>query len=274
MTIPTKTIVVTGASSGIGAAAARRLAGDGATVVIVGRDERRTNAIADELGADRHVVDFTRLDDVRALADKLNKLDRIDVLANNAGGMFSERLITEDGFEMTFQVNHLAGFVLTQALLPKLLESRGSVVNTSSAANFSGRIDLGNLQLTEGWTAWKAYANAKLANVLFTRGLHEHYVLEGLSSAAFHPGVVATAFGSSMGGFAGKLVAFPPVRRLMVTPEQGADTLVWLAQGTPPRDWASGKYYDKRRIKRPNKQAEDAALVEAFWERSAALAVS
>lgn len=272
MTMDTpKTIVVTGASSGIGAAAARRLSAEGAKVIVVGRDEARTDEIAGALGAERLLADYSRLSDVHALAAELNKLDRIDVLANNAGGIFAERTITDDGYERTLQVNHLAPFLLTRLLLPKLIESRASVINTSSMAQAAGRLNLADLQLDRGWTSWNAYANAKLANVLFTRGLHHRYVLEGVSTAAFHPGMVATSFGADTGGPAARFYASGLGKAIMKSPEQGADTLVWLAQGAPPRDWPSGEYFVGRRVRRANKQASDAHLVEAFWDRSAML---
>ena len=263
-----KTIVVTGASAGVGAAAARRLAADGARVVVVGRDPERTGQVAAEIGAECHVADFAKLSDVHALAAELNKLDRIDVLANNAGGIIRERVLTEDGFEKTFQVNHLAGFLLTRLLLPKLIASRASVINTSSRAHERARIDLADLQLERGWTPWRAYGRAKLANVLFTRGLHKHHVLDGVFAAAFHPGVVATNFGGPMGGATQWFYESKFGHRVLLSPEQGADTLVWLAQRTPPRDWAPGEYYVKRAIRRPNRQALDAGLVDAFWTRS------
>lgn len=264
----TKTIVITGASSGIGAAAARRLAVEGARVILVGRDPRRTNAVADELGAERHVVDFAHLDQVRGLAAELTKLDRIDVLANNAGGIVGERTVTADGHETTFQVNHLAGFLLTRELLPKLLASKASVIQTASMAHYRGKIDLEDVQLERHWTKWRAYANAKLANVLFTRGLHRRYSLEGLATASFHPGVVASGFGGAAGGVTTWFYGSKLGARVMTTNEEGADTLVWLAQRTPPRDWASGEYYAKRRIRPVNPQARHTGLVDAFWDYS------
>jgi hypothetical protein len=130
-----KIVVITGASDGIGAAAARRLHADGHTVVIVGRSVGKTRAVAAELGADSYVADFTRLDDVARLAGQLRAAcPRIDVLANNAGGMFGEKTTTADGFEKTFQVNHLAPFLLTRLLLDTLITSRASVLQTSSTA--------------------------------------------------------------------------------------------------------------------------------------------
>lgn len=263
----TSTIVITGASSGVGAAAARRLAAEGARVVVVGRDPGRTHAIADEIGAERHLADFSKLSDVHALADELGKLDRIDVLANNAGGMFRERTLTEDGFETTFQVNHLAGFLLTRLLLPTLIASRASVIQTSSAAHYRGHLDLNDVQLTKGWSPWKAYCNAKLMNVVFTQGLHKHHVLDGVYAASFHPGVVASGFGD-IGGLTGWFYASELGKRTMITPDEGADTLVWLAQRTPPRDWLPGEFYVKRRARRVNRQALDQGLVDTFWTRS------
>ncbi len=265
-----RTIVITGASSGIGAAAARRLAADGARVVVVGRDARRTDEVADALGAERHVADFARLSDVHALAERLQALGRIDVLALNAGGVFPERELTEDGFEKTFQVNHLAGFLLTRLLMPVLVASRASVISTSSMAHLGGRLDLGDLQLERRWSPWRAYGNAKLANVLFTRGLHRHHVLDGVYAAAFHPGVVATRFGTG-NPLTERLYGSALGRRVMADPDQGADTLVWLAQRTPPRDWVPGGYYVKRTPRRTNRQALDPGLVDAFWARSARL---
>lgn len=264
----TKTIVITGASSGVGEAAARRLAVEGARVVVVGRDPRRTDAVADSLGAERHVADFARLSDVRDLAAELNKLERIDVLANNAGGLFREREVTEDGFEKTLQVNHLAGFLLTRLLWDKLAASGASVIQTSSLAHYRGKIDLADPQLERGWSAWKAYSNAKLANVLMTRGLHARHVLEGVHSAAFHPGVVASGFAREAGGVTSWFYGSPLGKRVMTSPYDGADTLVWLGAGTPPRDWAPGEFYIKRAIRKPNPQASDAGLVDAFWELS------
>lgn len=263
-----KTIVITGASSGVGAAAARRLSAEGAKVVLVGRNAKRLDAVADALGAERHVADFAKLSDVHALADELNKLDRIDVLANNAGGILRERIVTQDGFEATLQVNHLAPFLLTRLLMPTLIASGASVINTSSAAQRMGHFDLADVQLEHKWSNWRAYGNAKLANVLFTKSLHKHHVLDGVHSAAFHPGVVATAFGDGAGGVTAKLYRSRIGGRLMVSPEEGADTLVWLAQRTPPRDWASGEFYTKRHVRRPNKQALDPGFVEAFYQRS------
>ena len=266
-----KTIVITGASSGVGEAAARRLAVEGARIVVVGRDPRRTDAVADSLGAQRHVADFARLSDVHDLAAQLNKLDRIDVLANNAGGLFPERAITEDGLERTFQVNHLAGFLLTRLLRDKLVASGASVIQTSSMAHYGGRMDLADPQLERGWSSWKAYNNAKLANVLFTRSLHAKFHDQGISSAAFHPGLVRTSFSAGSHSPMRWLYQSPLARLApMNSPERGGATLAWFLTGTPGSTWTSGRYYDQDRpTMAVNPQADDLELPEALRQRSA-----
>lgn len=146
------------------------------TVVLVGRSPEKTRAVAAELGVEHHVADFARLDDVRALAADLASLERIDVLANNAGGIFGDRTLTADGFEKTLQVNHLAPFLLTALLLDTLLASGAAVVNTSSvAAKAYGRLDLADLDNAAAYTPEKAYGDSKLANVVHARALHARF---------------------------------------------------------------------------------------------------
>ncbi|TFC90807.1 SDR family NAD(P)-dependent oxidoreductase [Cryobacterium sinapicolor] len=267
-----RTIVITGASDGIGAAAARALSRSGDHVVIVGRSPDKTAAVAESLGADFLVADFSCLDEVRTLAAELQeRYPRIDVLANNAGGIMGEREITVDGHEKTFQVNHLAPFLLTTLLMDRLVASQARVINTSSAANqLFGKIDLDDLQGETKYSANKAYGDAKLANILFTRELHRRYSDEGLTTAAFHPGVVATSFSTGSTTLM-RLIYQTPLKRLLLGAEQGADTLVWLATAMPGTDWASGEYYEKRRIQKANKQAYDSQLATALWEQSSAL---
>ncbi|WP_198171031.1 SDR family NAD(P)-dependent oxidoreductase [Actinoplanes awajinensis] len=269
-----KVIVITGASGGIGAAAARRLHADGHTVVLTGRSPEKTRAIATELGVDSYVADFTRLDDVARLAAEVTgAYPRIDVLANNAGGMFGPQTRTVDGFEKTFQVNHLAPFLLTRLLLDTLIASRASVIQTSSTVRFTKTIDLTDLDHDRHFDAVHAYGAAKLENILFTQELHRRYHAEGIAAASFYPGNVLTGFGAEATKPIIRLVrrvaANPLGRRLFSTPEQGADQLVWLAQGTPGVDWESGAYYYRRAVTEPsNAQAFDEALARGLWERS------
>ncbi|TFC42495.1 SDR family NAD(P)-dependent oxidoreductase [Cryobacterium sp. TMT1-21] len=267
-----RTILITGASDGIGTAAARALGRDGDRVVIVGRSPAKTAAVAAELGADFFVADFARLDEVRTLAAQLlERYPRIDVLANNAGGIMGNRETTVDGYELTFQVNHLAPFLLTTLLMERLVASQARVINTSSAANLLfGKIDLDDLQAETKYSANKAYGDGKLANILFTRELHHRFHDQGISTAAFHPGVVATSFSTGSTTLM-RLIYRTPLKRLLLGAEQGADTLVWLATAKPGTDWVSGEYYEKRVIQKANKQAYDPALAAALWEQSAAL---
>lgn len=265
-----KTIVITGASDGIGAAAARRLHREGHEVVVVGRSADKTRAVADELGVDWLLADFRRLQEVRALAEVLGeRYPRIDVLANNAGGLLGPRRVTEDGFEATFGVNHLAPFLLTNLLMPTLLASRATVVTTSSAAARFGGLDLADLNHERSYGANGAYADAKLANVVFTRGLHLRHGHEGLSAAAFHPGLVATNFATANRGPAWLAYRTPLRRLFMVSPERGADTLVWLATTTAGQSWEPGQYYEGRRLAVTNPQAYDDTLASRFWDISA-----
>nr|WSZ95642.1 SDR family NAD(P)-dependent oxidoreductase [Streptomyces sp. NBC_00857] len=266
-----KTIVITGASDGIGATAARRLHRNGHRVVIVGRSPQKTQAVAREIGADHYLADFTRLDDVRELAAELSAAyPHIDVLANNAGGIFGDRTKTVDGFERTFQVNHLAPFLLTQLLMDRLIADKATVIQTSSlAARIGGKVVIDDLDHDRDFTAMRAYGTAKLENILFTKELHRRYHAQGISTASFHPGNVATNFAVESDSFLRHITGSRLARAFLITPEKGAEQLVWLAEGRPGTDWISGTYYEKRKpAKRNNPQALDADLARQLWERS------
>jgi NAD(P)-dependent dehydrogenase (short-subunit alcohol dehydrogenase family) len=273
-----KVIVITGASDGIGAAAARSLAKAGHQVVVVGRAPEKTDRIAEELRADSHVADFADLGAVRELAATLQaKYPRIDVLVNNAGGVPSakSRQVTVDGHEMAFQVNYLAPFLLTTLLLDRLTESKATVISTSSSGNRLGRIDLANLDSEKRYRGVNAYNNTKLALILFTRELDRRYRSQGLSSAAFNPGNIASSFAQQPGDANGWIAQPRIFRRLLLSsPEKGADTLVFLAQGTAGADFPSGEYFVKRKVARVNKQAYDAGLAAQLWDRSVAMTQS
>ena len=269
-----RTIVITGASDGLGAAAAKRLSRSGENVVVVGRSPQKTKAVATELGADFILADFAELAQVRALAEELlARYPRIDVLANNAGGFMGEREVTVDGHEKTFQVNHLAPFLLTTVLLDRLIESQASVLNTSSMGNrLFGHVNIDDLNAERGYRARKAYGDAKLENILFTKELDRRYHAAGISTAAFHPGSVASNFGSESGSRMIRMVYHTPLKHLSLnSPEKGSDLLVWLACATPGEDWTSGEYYSGHSIAKANKQAYDAELARELWDRSAAM---
>nr|WP_275586182.1 SDR family NAD(P)-dependent oxidoreductase [Geodermatophilus normandii] len=266
-----RTAVVTGASSGIGAAAARLLAADGFSVVVVGRDPGRTSAVAAEVGGEPAVADFARLDDVRALAaDLAARHPRIDVLANNAGGVFGRPRYTADGNETTLQVNHLAPFLLTVLLREPLLAGRATVVATSSAAaRLFGVLDLDDLDNARRFSADKAYGDSKLAQILHTRELQRRLGPAGVSAVAFHPGVLATRL--TRGSTSRMRLAYrTPLRWLtMCRPESGGAELARLATGTPGVDWEPGEYHERGVPVRDSPQAFDDDLAVALWEASA-----
>ncbi len=267
-----RTIVITGASDGIGAAAARRLRRIGENVVVVGRSESKTAAVAAELDAHYFVADFADLSQVRALADKIrSEYSRIDVLGNNAGGMFTKLHKTPDGHEITFQVNYLAPFLLTLQLMDVLLGSRATIVNTSSTSQKLLRnVTITDFETTDRRRPSIAYALAKLANILFTRELHRRYHADGLSAAVVHPGFVNTNIGEASGSRFLRIMQRTPVSRLIATADQGADQLVWLASSTPGVDWTPGEYYAHGKIAKANPAAYDPVLARELWDRTLA----
>ena len=263
-----KTIVITGASSGIGAVAARELSAAGWQVAVVGRNPERTTAVAKDVGGSPFIADFDRLDDVRALAaDLLKKYPNIDVLANNAGGLVGKRGTTADGNEKTFQHNVLAPFLLTNLLLERLLASSARVINTSSSANSMGRIRLNDLNSKRGLYlgGWPAYGTAKLENIVFTRELARR---TNLATYAFHPGFVATSFGT---GTAGGRFVMRLAGRAQISADAGAAPLVELASredlGVPNATFFDGV--------KPNgferKQASDPVLAAGLWDACSTL---
>ncbi|PYI39903.1 short-chain dehydrogenase [Arthrobacter psychrolactophilus] len=269
-----KTIVITGASDGIGAAAALLLSQKGERVVIVGRDPQRTAAVAKEVGAPYFLADFADLSQVRTLAEQLLKqFPEINVLANNAGGIMGNRTLTVDGYEKTFQVNHLAPFLLTSLLLPALEAGKATVIQTSSkAASLFARFNIDDLQNENDYTPQKAYGNGKLANILFTRELHHRFADKGIAAVAFHPGIVGTSFASDTTNLMRYIYHSPLKHLFTIRPEKAAQDLVWLAEGTPAVTFTPGEYYESKKLPtRVNPVSMDAALAKELWDRSAAL---
>lgn len=268
-----KTIVITGASDGVGAAAARRLSAEGHQVVLVGRSPEKTAAVGRELDAPFYLADFADLAQVRNLAAELGAAyPSIDVLANNAGGIFGDRGVTVDGFEQTFQVNHLAGFLLTNLLMENLAAGGASVIQTSSvAAQRFAKFDIDDLQGEKAYSGGAAYGNAKLANILFTRELQVRFHDREISSAAFHPGVVASGFASASGGLFQFFYSNPLSKRFMTSTDEGGARLVFFVDGVPGKDWVSGGYYERDSLARANPLAADPVLSARFWDMSAQL---
>ncbi|MFR9753883.1 SDR family NAD(P)-dependent oxidoreductase [Nocardia sp. 004] len=265
-----KTVVVTGSSSGIGAAAAQRFATRGATVAVVGRSPERTAKVASEVGAESFVADFARLDDVRKLAGQLlDRYQRIDILANNAGGTWSDRTVTEDGNELTFQVNHLAPFLLTNLLLERLTQSQARVVNTGSMMYRRGKLDLDEVNAATGtYSQFSAYSVSKLATVLFTRELARRTEGTGLTAVAFHPGSVATNIYENFPPALRWLIRSPLARPFFIGPDKGAESLVHLVTLTDGAA-SNGQYFHLVKPEQPkNKQAVDTELAQRLWAMS------
>jgi NAD(P)-dependent dehydrogenase (short-subunit alcohol dehydrogenase family) len=245
----------------------------GAQVVVVGRSAEKTSAVAAELdGALALTADFARLDDVRRLAaDLRDRFPRIDVLANNAGASFGRRAVTVDGHEQTFQVDHLAPYLLTRLLEEPLCAARGRVVVTASFVHWAGGVRRGHLaeaaRAGGPYVATRAYARAKWCNVLFTRELARRWAPE-VTAACFDPGAVATSFGRASGGVTG-LAFRTPLTAFMRTPAQGADTLVWLA--TADEGWRNGGYHADRSRTPSLPSARDDVRARELWELSADL---
>ncbi|NQX26939.1 SDR family NAD(P)-dependent oxidoreductase [Microbacteriaceae bacterium VKM Ac-2854] len=271
-----RTVVLTGASSGIGRIAARALAEAGATVAVVGRDPERTRAVADAVGGRAHLADFDRLDDVRRLADELlEAYPDIDVLANNAGGLVARRALTTDGFERTIQSNHLAPFLLTRLLLPRLIETASRhggarVISTASVANRFGRLRLDDLDWAKRpWLGgWPAYGTSKLATILFIRELAERLLPTGVDAFSFHPGFVATNFGAESRAM--KVMATLTGGSYGITAEAGAVPLITLAS-EPTVAAETGAYFDGLKPDgATTRQARDAQLGRELWAATAA----
>ena len=262
-----KTIIITGASDGIGKAAAEQLVKTGHNVVIVGRSKEKTEKVAAALGVPFHTVDYSSLKDVVRLADELKRYDRIDVLCNNAGGVQAARRETEDGYEKTFQINVLGGFLLTRLLLDKLCECKATVINTSSiAANlFGADFDINDILNERDYSAFKAYGYAKLGDILFTRELNRRYKEKGINAVAFEPGVVRTNFASEGKGLV-KFCYHSPLKYLFtISPSRSAKRIVWLATGVAGEDFISGETYSKFKPMELKFQDADGKIAERFW---------
>ena len=272
-----KTVIITGANAGIGRATAEGLAAQGWRVGMVCRSAERGTAAQQEIIAqtgnaqiDLFLADLSSKRDIERVADELlAAYPHLDVLVNNAGAIFDSRQETADGLEMTFALNHMGYFWLTQALRQRLIASAPArIINLSSDAHQAGKMVWDDLQLTQGYGAFKAYAQSKLANILFTKELARQLADTGVTVNAVHPGMVASQFGQNSQGMS-KLI-FRVMRPLMRSTTQGAATTLMLA--TSPA-WASttGEYFADEKLKTPAKQAQDAQAAVRLWEISLAV---
>ncbi len=269
-----KTCVVTGANSGIGLETAVALAGAGARVAVVCRTPEKSDDAVREIkrrsaGADvlPFAADFSSQRAVRTVASRISDaMPRLNVLVNNAGLMLRERVLTEDGIETTFAVNHLAYFLLAGLLAPALLAGSPSrVVNVSSRAHLSGTLRFDDLMGIHGYDGWQAYAQSKLANVAFTYELARRLAGTGVTANCLHPGVVGTNIGHA--GPSWIRFGIKLVRPFLLSPARGAATSIHLAS-SPEVEGVTGKYFVGRREERTSDESYDRALAARLWKVS------
>jgi NAD(P)-dependent dehydrogenase (short-subunit alcohol dehydrogenase family) len=275
-TMQDRICLITGGTNGIGKSTAQGLARLGATVVIVGRSAQKTGQVVEEIrlatgnqNVDSLLADLSSQQEVRRLAgDFKRKYPQLHVLLNNAGGTFMTRQLSVDGIEMTFALNHLAYFLLTNLLLDTLEASAPArIINVSSNAHSGGKIDFDNLQGERSYSRFGPYGNSKLANILFTTELARRLEGTGVTANALHPGFTSTGFGKNNPGFLMKIMGavVPLIAR---SPEKGAATSIYLAS-SPEVQSITGKYFVDCRVSQPAPQASDSAVARRLWDVSA-----
>lgn len=267
-----KISLITGANRGIGKATSLGLARMGATVVMVARDPALGTAARDEIirttgneSVDLMVADLASMAQVRKLAnDFQERYSQLHVLINNAGLTKHDRVLTEDGFETTFAVNHLAPFMLTNLLLDVMKFSvPARIINVNSMMHQWGRIDFDNLQGEQGYNMYLAYNNSKLANMLHTYELSRRLDGAGVTANAAHPGMVATDFAREYTGFMG-FMAQKGWRPFMKSPKKGAATPVYLAS-SPEVESITGKYFVNSKERKSSRLSHNRELAERLW---------
>jgi len=270
-----KNILITGATDGIGKQGAKELSAMGANLILVGRNEERCQQAVEEVIAfsgnskvEYLLADLSSMDQVSRLADEsLARLDHLDVLVNNAGAGFVNRAETVDGFERTFALNHLAYFLLTLRLLPLIGSTPNSrIVSTSSGSHFRGKIHFEDPHLRRGYFVMKAYAQSKLANVMFTYSLARLLVDKPVSANCFHPGLVGTGIFRKVPVVGGMVDWY--LSRKAISVEEGADTLVYLASSDDIAK-TSGSYFYKREARISNPISYDQVAQDGLWQISA-----
>jgi NAD(P)-dependent dehydrogenase (short-subunit alcohol dehydrogenase family) len=269
-----KTCLITGATQGIGLASAIGIAQAGAETVLVARNRERGEAAVAEVktksgnsNVSLLVADLASQESVRQLAAAFKQNhQKLHVLLNNAGGLFVKRVLTIDGIETTFALNHLAYFLLTELLLDVLEASAPSrIINVSSAAHFGGEIDFGDLQHQKRYSSFKVYSDSKLANVLFTYEMARRLAGTGVTANCLHPGVVTTGFGKNNPGLPKTLITL--AGPFMLSPEKGARTSIYLAT-SPEVEGVTGKYFDKCKSVSSSKQSYDPEAARRLWQVS------
>jgi retinol dehydrogenase 12 len=271
MNLTSKTIIITGSTSGIGKATALELARQGATLVLPVRNIAKGNALKEEImqktGNPRVEIfqcDLSSFQSVRNFASAfLSKYNKLNILINNAGLWESKHKRSADGIELTWAVNYLAPFLLTHLLLDIMKESAPArIINVSSEAHRTGTINFNNMEGNKRWNSFRAYGQSKLANILFTRKLAELLIHDNITVNCLHPGVVATRLFNWLPGFVVKLASL-----FMLTPEKGAQTTIYLAT-SPGVEHITGEYFVRNKIKKTSKEGNDTYLADRLWEVS------
>jgi NAD(P)-dependent dehydrogenase (short-subunit alcohol dehydrogenase family) len=268
-----KTIVITGATSGIGQVAAIRLAEQGARIVFTARDRERAHATLEKLKAVNpasghvvHLADLSLIAEMKKTAEAIGEEPEIHLLINNAGALFNRRIETQEGLEKTFALNHLSYFVLTNLLLPKL-KAGARIIATASDAHHRAKLDFDDLQSKQGYSGFAVYSKSKLMNVLFARELARRLAGTGITANSLHPGFVATRFGDQSGGLVSALVRVAkPVGA--ISPEEGAKTIVYLAASGEVAN-VSGQYFYKCAPATPSPEARKDDDARRLWDISA-----
>jgi retinol dehydrogenase 14 len=273
-----KTVLVTGATSGIGWEASVSFARMGAQLIMIGRDAVKTAQRVEEVRqrsgsdmVDSLLCDFASQAQVRRLAEEFRgRYDKLHVLVNNAGTVFTKRTLTADGVESTFAVNYLGAFLLTNLLLDILKASAPArVIIVSSSGHYSGTMDFSDLGFERGYQIMRAYGRSKLAAVLFTRELAKRLEGTGVTVNALHPGAVATGIWDRAPAYARPILSLAK-RLFMISPEAGGETIVYLAT-SPAVEGKTGLYFEKNRPKAPSRLAQDDAVAERLWDESVRL---
>lgn len=280
MSMTGKTVVITGATSGIGEVAACVLAEQGARIVFIARDRERAAATTKRLRAVNphadhrmHLADLSSLAEMKRVANAISQSEsRIDVLINNAGAVFLSRKASVDGLEMTFATNHMAYFVVTNILLDRLKSTPAArIVSTASDAHKSGKLDFADLQSEKGYRSFRVYGTTKLENILFTRELSSRLRGTGVTANCAHPGFVGTRFGQNntnnilLKGLSRAIMSFG------LKPEEGAKTIIYLASSSEV-EGKSGGYYYKCKIETPTTAAQSDEDARRLWDLSAKIA--
>jgi NAD(P)-dependent dehydrogenase (short-subunit alcohol dehydrogenase family) len=271
-----QTVLITGATSGIGKATAKELAAQGARVLITYRDREKGEKTLDEIQGSignkairLYELDLASLESVRRLAEKIRAdIPQLHVLINNAGGYYGYRKTTREGFEYSFGVNHLGHFLLTNLLKEPLQAGKARIINVSSGAQRMGHIRFEDLMLEKNYAGFRAYSQSKLANIIFTYELARRWEETGVSAFAMHPGAVRTNFGKESSPLFRLLLALG--KPFLKSPRKGADTIVYLAF-SPDVEGQTGKYYAYRKPLESNPESYDREVGKRLWNVSSEL---